>query len=201
MILDSHANDTNVNPTQNNKNTHYLKKIKCEVEENEFIKNIAQHHIDSFDYAMTDVLRKLPTYIKPLEVRSTEKTKDIFNYMLISFENFELGMPINDSPVKRNNELYPHECRERELNYSAPLYATIKRKIDNEFPESIKIKLGNIPVMVRSKFCNLYNKSIEKLIESKEDLHDFGGYFIIHGLEKLVRMTAIARRNYPIGFM
>jgi DNA-directed RNA polymerase beta subunit len=210
MIVDSGSNkinkksgsQVNSNPIPQ-KNSHLLKKIKCEMEDNEFIKNIAKHHIDSFDYAMTEVLKKLPTYIKPLEIKSNEKTKDIFNYMLVSFENFELGMPVNDltTNLKRSNELYPHECRERELNYSAPLYATIKRKIDNDYPESIKIKLGNIPVMVRSKFCNLYNKPIEKIVEHKEELHDFGGYFIIHGLEKLIRMTAIARRNYPIGFM
>lgn len=95
----------------------------------------------------------------------------------------------------------PHECRERELNYSAPLYATVKRVFDNDYGDQIKIKLGNIPIMVRSKFCNLHNKSIEELVSLKEDLHDFGGYFIINGLEKLIRMNAIARRNYPIAFL
>lgn len=185
------------------KNQDLLKKIKCQLEDNEFIKNIAHHHIDSFNYAMTEVLGKLPQYIRPLEIKSTEKTKDIFNSMFISYENFELEMPVIETStnLKRSNELYPHECREREINYSAPLYATIKRRIDNDYPESIKIKLGNIPVMVRSNFCNLKNKSIEQLVEVKEDLHDFGGYFIVNGLEKLIRMTAIARRNYPIAFM
>ena len=201
MIKDSqHSNQTQ--PIKG-KNSHLLKKIKCEKEDNEFIKTIAQHHIDSFNYAMTDVLRKLPNYIRPLEIKSSDKTKDIFNYMLVSYESFELGMPVSDltTNLKKSNELYPHECRERELNYSAPLYATVKRRIDTEFPESIRIKLGNIPVMVRSKFCNLHGKSLDDLVRHKEDLHDFGGYFIIHGLEKLIRMTAVARRNYPIGFM
>jgi DNA-directed RNA polymerase beta subunit len=197
MIVDSEGQN------RQGKNHRLIKKAKCQVEENEFIRSLARHHIDSFDYAMTEVLKKLPTYIKPLEIRSNEKTKDIFSYMLVSYESFELGTPVHDltANLKKSNELYPHECRERELNYSAPLYATINRKIDTDYPESIKIKLGNIPVMVGSKFCNLHKLSIEKRIEAKEDLHDFGGFFIIHGLEKLIRMTAIARRNYPIGFM
>jgi DNA-directed RNA polymerase I subunit RPA2 len=55
--------------------------------------------------------------------------------------------------------------------------------------------------MVRSDFCNLNNLPLEKLIEYKEDVHDFGGYFIINGIEKLIRMLFIPRRNYPIGFM
>lgn len=100
-----------------------------------------------------------------------------------------------------NNVLLPAECRERELNYSAPLFATIRRRIDKDLPESIKIKLGSIPVMVRSKFCNLYNASVNDAIKAKEDVHDFGGYFIINGIEKLIRMLVIPRRNYPIGFM
>jgi DNA-directed RNA polymerase I subunit RPA2 len=185
------------------KNDHLLKKIKCELEDNEFIKNIAQHHIDSFNYAMTEVLKKLPLYIRPLEIRSTEKTKDIFEYMIITYESFELELPVSEltKNLKKSNELYPHECREREFNYSAPLYATIKRRFNSEYAESIKIKLGNIPVMVRSNYCNLRDKSIEQLVELKEDLHDFGGYFIVNGLEKLIRMNAIARRNYPIAFM
>ncbi len=107
----------------------------------------------------------------------------------------------SNQSLKNNNILLPSECRERELNYSAPLFATIRRRIDKDLPESIKIKLGNIPVMVRSKFCNLHNANINDIIKAKEDVHDFGGYFIINGLEKLIRMLVISRRNYPIGFM
>ena len=55
--------------------------------------------------------------------------------------------------------------------------------------------------MVRSKFCNLHDRSLNDLIKAKEDVGDFGGYFIINGIEKLIRMIVIPRRNYPIGFM
>ncbi len=103
--------------------------------------------------------------------------------------------------LNKDNKLYPAECREREMNYSAPLYALIQRRIDNEYPETIRVKLGNIPVMVKSEFCNLYKLKQEECIKLKEDTHDFGGYFIINGIEKLVRMLFIPRRNYPIGFM
>ena len=35
----------------------------------------------------------------------------------------------------------------------------------------------------------------------KEEFHDFGGYFIINGLEKLIRMITITRRNYPLAYI
>jgi len=79
--------------------------------------------------------------------------------------------------------------------------ATIKRRFDTEYPESITIKLGNIPVMVKRDFCNLKNLDIKETVKKKEECNDFGAYFIINGIEKLIRMIVINRRNYPIGFM
>jgi DNA-directed RNA polymerase beta subunit len=38
--------------------------------------------------------------------------------------------------------MYPSECRIRSLTYSAPLYATVARKIDNEPEEKITMCLG-----------------------------------------------------------
>ena len=46
------------------------------------------------------------------------------------------------------------------------------------------ISLGDVPVMVRSKNCNLDGLSEEQLVERKEDMHEYGGYFIINGNER-----------------
>lgn len=73
------------------KHDKLIKKMKCEVEDNELIKTIAHHHIDSFDFAMTNVLKKLPKYIRPLEINSSKETENIFSKMLISYEDLELG--------------------------------------------------------------------------------------------------------------
>ena len=83
--------------------------------------------------------------------------------------------------MSEKNIIYPGECRERQINYSAPLFATIKRRFDHENAENIKIKLGNIPVMVKSDLCNLKGLEINRLISLKEDVNDFGGYYIING--------------------
>ena len=54
--------------------------------------------------------------------------------------------------------------------------------------------------MVRSKYCNLHNLSEEELIKHKEDCFEFGGYFIINGNERIVRMLIMPKKNYPIAF-
>lgn len=54
--------------------------------------------------------------------------------------------------------------------------------------------------MIRSQNCNLANLSEEELIQRKEDIHEFGGYFIINGNERLIRMLVMNKRNYPVAF-
>jgi DNA-directed RNA polymerase beta subunit len=77
-----------------------------------------------------------------------------FSKMNIWFEDFELKMPervgsnqaanllLDDEGASESNKLYPYECRLRSLTYSAPLYATIARKFDNEPEEKVTICLG-----------------------------------------------------------
>ena len=55
--------------------------------------------------------------------------------------------------------------------------------------------------MVRSSFCHLSKLSNKELVEQHEDCNEFGGYFIINGLEKLVRMLITPKKNYPVAFM
>ena len=96
--------------------------------------------------------------------------------------------------------MYPAECRIRSLTYSAPLYATLCWRIDDEPIERVSTKLGEIPVMVGSKFCHLSGLSEEELIAAKEDMYEFGGYFIINGNERIIRMLIMNKRNYPVAF-
>ena len=88
----------------------------------------------------------------------------------------------------------------RSLTYQAPLYATLCRRIDDENPEKINICIGEIPVMVRSKNCNLNGLTESQLIDKKEDMYEFGGYFIINGNERIIRMLIANKRNYPVAF-
>lgn len=39
------------------------------------------------------------------------------------------------------------------------------------------------------------------MVRQKEECTEFGGYFILNGIEKLVRMLIVNKRNYPIAFL
>jgi len=49
---------------------------------------------------------------------------------------------------------------------------------------------------VQSSKCHLDRLSPAELVRAKEEATELGGYFIIHGLEKLIRLLCMPRRNY-----
>ena len=59
--------------------------------------------------------------------------------------------------------------------------------------------MGDIPIMVRSNACVLSKMTPKQLIAHKEDVEDIGGYFIVNGSEKVIRMLIQQRRNFPIA--
>lgn len=38
-----------------------------------------------------------------------------------------------------------------------------------------------------------------QLYKAKEETEEFGGYFIVNGIEKIIRMLIVPRRNYPMA--
>ena len=64
--------------------------------------------------------------------------------------------------------------------------------------------MGDIPLMLRSTACVLEDIDEEtgekkSLILNNEDENDPGGYFIINGLEKILRNIIIPRKNFIMG--
>ena len=103
-----------------------------------------------------------------------------------------------------SHELTPMEARLRNLNYMSPVYVRFEvyeDGIEKEMPESEKwIHVGDLPMMVKSKGCNLNREVIERhlertltdaeyldeLVKQKEDPREPGGYFIIGGTERVL---------------
>lgn len=105
------------------------------------------------------------------------------------------------------NQITPQEARIRDLNYTAPIYLKLRISEDGIEREPDTIKIGEIPVMVRTKVCTLYGSHLDAYIEKTngernnapisgsrkeklqyvgEDPNDSGGYFIIGGSERVI---------------
>ncbi len=48
-----------------------------------------------------------------------------------------------------------------------------------------------MPIVVRSKHCHLHGATPEQLVAMREDANEFGGYFIVNGNEKIIRMLVM----------
>ncbi|CAK7238968.1 MAG: DNA-directed RNA polymerase I subunit RPA2 [Sporothrix thermara] len=96
-------------------------------------------------------------------------------------------------------EIFPAECRERHASYRGKLTATLEYRINNSDPQEIVREFGQVPIMVKSNRCHLEGMSPAALVEHKEESEELGGYFIVNGLEKLIRLLQVNRRNFPLA--
>ncbi len=115
-----------------------------------------------------------------------------------------IGSPRVKEANGATNPLTPMEARLRNLTYMAPIELTvtiIENGIERE-PEGVHI--GNLPVMVKSKKCNIHDNNIDLMFKLKtdeelarmspseklsgvgEDPCDSGGYFIVGGTERVL---------------
>ena len=114
----------------------------------------------------------------------------------IKLGRITVGTPIIKEANGATHDLTPMEARLRDLTYAAPVFlefTIIENGIDKE-PE--KVKIGDLPIMVKSKRCNLHPEMIgqdlnlsreqynQKLQKMGEDPLDPGAYFIINGTER-----------------
>ena len=64
-----------------------------------------------------------------------------------------------------------------------------EKRVKNVISEEVKprIAIGKIPVMLRSKFCQLKKLNEHQRVKNGKDCcYDQGGYFIINGSEKVI---------------
>ena len=118
----------------------------------------------------------------------------------IKFGKIKIGRPEVKEADGTVRELTPMEARLRDLTYEAPLlleFIPVKDEVEYE-PEEVRV--GELPVMVKSKACNVAKFSIEErrghalskddykkeLQELQEDPLDPGGYFISNGTERVL---------------
>lgn len=82
--------------------------------------------------------------------------------------------------------VYPIESRLRKITYSAPCFIEVSAHINGVQRETFTTQIGNIPIMLKSKWCHLNKLSRDELVEKGEDPDEPGGYFIINGTEKVL---------------
>jgi len=114
---------------------------------------------------------------------------------LIHFHGFRCSnIRIKPATFDNDNEIkFPSEARKNHLNYFASIIVDIvqyvettniltgEKKIKDIHTEN-NIAIGNVPIMIKSKYCSTYIKKDNH----NECKYDPGGYFLVNGKEKII---------------
>lgn len=84
----------------------------------------------------------------------------------------------------------------RRTSYKGRLQVTFNYQINGETVDIIDESVGEIPIMLKSKRCNLRDLNPVDYVTRFEDAEEIGGYFIINGNERVIRLLTAQRRHY-----
>lgn len=180
-------------------------------EENvERLRLLSKPHVESFDFFLDVGLKKAIADIVPSEldlVNPKHESLDLNEVDTLQFwvENVKVNSPIKSDGASKSSRLAPRECRELGLMYSGKMqgdfcYQIIQRRNGVKIPGRItrfQSHFGDMPIMVMSKACHLRGRSPSELATMREEHNEFGGYFLVNGIERCVRLLQIPRRNHP----
>ncbi len=192
-----------------------------------FFKNesVVSHQLDSFNYFVAtkedpnNIMQHIVDETRPTDDDTPgaihlDPSKTAGREIVIYFgRNLPNGRKTNESTIwverpeikeasGASKQITPSEARLRDLNYTAPIMLKLRVVEDGVEKESETIKIGDLPIMVRSKVCTLHENNLDKYIERNggsvedsrenklrfvgEDPNDPGGYFIIGGSERVI---------------
>lgn len=152
---------------------------------------LVRQHIDSFNYFISTELREI--------VLANAKVVSAADPMFyLKYLDVHVGMPEIEESYNVARVTTPHECRLRDITYSALITVDIEytrgqqRIIRNGLP------IGRMPIMLRSRHCVLAGKDHAELAQMNECPHDPGGYFVTKGQEKVILIQEQLSKNRMI---
>jgi DNA-directed RNA polymerase I subunit RPA2 len=144
-------------------------------------------------------VRNIPPRVVFDRVQETEMPSGRGNRLELRIEGITLGKPTQASGPSSSGEVrrvWPIECRERLMTYKARMTARVSWSV-NGLPKQVSERdMGMVPIMVRSNGCHLRDLSSAQLVQHNEEAAEMGGYFLINGNERLIRLLIVPRANH-----
>ena len=165
------------------------------------LEHLVSGHVDSFSYFLDHGIQEAVADMPPLEMKLENEEKSI--YIRFGVTNIHVGYPTrpyDDSDVK----FTPREARERGISYTGAMTINYSVHISDSSgaesdPMTFTARLGDLPIMVQSERCNLKGCTPQQLLAYGEEENEMGGYFIMNGIERVVRLLQVPRRNHAMA--
>ncbi len=152
-------------------------------------KGLVRQHLDSYNEFVERGLQEVIDEVGEIEIEVPEGPYKVhFGKIFIvrEIENDVIYGPYVTEVDGTRHEIYPMETRLRNLSYAMPLSVEMSPVIDDKEFDKELVYIGDLPTMLKSKYCLLSELSDEELIRQGEDPLDPGGYFIVNGSERVI---------------
>ncbi|KAF8890664.1 hypothetical protein BD779DRAFT_1516332 [Infundibulicybe gibba] len=151
------------------------------------VKGLVKQHIDSFNY-FVDV------DIKNIVKANNKVTSDVDPRFWLKYIDINVGFPDRNEMEAIDKKVTPHECRLRDITYSAPVIVTIQYTRGKNIVQR-NVNIGRLPIMLRSSKCVLTGRTEAQLARMMECPLDPGGYFVVKGTEKVILVQEQLSKN------
>ncbi|XP_068232795.1 DNA-directed RNA polymerase III subunit RPC2 [Palaemon carinicauda] len=156
------------------------------------VKGLVKQHIDSFNYFVN-------VDIKNIVKANSKITSDVEPLFYVKYKNVRVENPNIEEGINISDKTSPHECRLRDITYSAPIMVDVEYMRGDHRIFRKDIPIGRMPIMLRSSNCVLSQcRTPSELAKHNECPHDPGGYFIIKGQEKVILIQEQLSKNRMI---
>ena len=185
-------------------------------------KSLVNHHIASFnDFLPTpdNPHSRMQRIVDNIKIGDEETKRGSIKLAIedkeyvVKLGKIRVGRPIVKEANGSTHLSIPMEVRLRNMTYRAPITLEFMVIEDGVEQDPEKVHIGNLPIMVNSKLCNIHLDNIAEgkpltkeeylalLIEKGEDPLDPSGYFIISGIERaLVTLEDLAPNRVMVEF-
>ncbi|KAJ7058148.1 beta and beta-prime subunits of DNA dependent RNA-polymerase [Mycena amicta] len=151
------------------------------------VKGLVKQHIDSYNYFIESDIKNI--------VKANHKvTSDVDPRFWLKYTDINVGMPDRNETNSVERKVTPHECRLRDITYSAPISVTIHYTRGKNIVQRT-VNIGRLPIMLRSSKCVLTGKTHAELARMTECPLDPGGYFVVRGTEKVILVQEQLSKN------
>ena len=112
------------------------------------VKGLVKQHLDSFNFFVDVDLKKI---VQANELVLSDVDPDFY----LKYLDIRVGHKSTSSPGTKEVILPPHECRLRDLTYSAPIYVDVEYTRGRKIIMHKDLEIGRMPIMLKSNKCIL----------------------------------------------
>lgn len=154
-------------------------------------------HVQSFSWAITAGLALLPSEMESVTISNPHTGEAL----TLRYESLRLARPVAAAASRADSSVpaTPAACRRSGGSYRGALTAGLVATSSGGVVQRHTVRLGEIPIMLRSAGCHLQGLSPTELLAAGEEEYELGGYFVVNGLEKVVRMIIVPRRHHTLA--